>query len=52
MSIDFTGARIAQSMNFLDYVYGGCEINLSVAIDFSLANLNPQDANSLHRLQD
>ena len=39
-------------MNFLDYVYGGCEINLSVAIDFSSANLDPKDPNSLHRLQD
>lgn len=47
MSIDFTGARVAQSQNFLDYVYGGCEINLSVAIDFSASNQA-----DMHRAED
>jgi hypothetical protein len=34
--------------NFLEYVFGGCEINLSVAIDFTLSNGDPREAESLH----
>ncbi len=33
---------------FLDYVRGGCEINLITAIDFTASNGNPMYPNSLH----
>ena len=35
---------------FLQYVFGGCEINLNIAIDFTLSNGDPFDPNvdSLH----
>lgn len=33
---------------FLDYVFGGCEISLSLAIDFTLSNGDPNDPKSLH----
>ncbi len=33
---------------FLDYVFGGCEISLAVAIDFTLSNGDPNDPKSLH----
>ena len=36
-------------VNFLEYIFGGCRINLSVAIDFTLSNGDPvTDPNSLH----
>lgn len=35
---------------FLEYVFGGCEIQLSVAIDFTLSNGNPANKDSLHYL--
>ena len=34
--------------SFLDYIFGGCEINLAIAIDFTLSNGNPNDYDSLH----
>lgn len=37
-----------RSVNFLEYVFGGCEINLNVAIDFTASNGAPDHPNSLH----
>ena len=34
--------------SFLDYVFGGCEISLGLAIDFTLSNGDPNDPKSLH----
>lgn len=34
--------------SFLDFVFGGCEIGLSVAIDFTLSNVEAHKPNSLH----
>lgn len=31
-------------------MFGGCEIDLSIAIDFTLSNGHPRDFNSLHNL--
>ena len=36
--------------SFLEYIFGGCEMKLSVAIDFTLSNGNPADRDSLHYL--
>mmetsp|Transcript_3469 Transcript_3469/g.2471 ORF Transcript_3469/g.2471 Transcript_3469/m.2471 type:complete len:90 (-) Transcript_3469:1555-1824(-) len=33
---------------FLQYVFGGCDINLVIAIDFTLSNGSPNDRDSLH----
>jgi len=38
--------------NFFDYVRGGCEINLSVAIDFTGSNGDPRHPSSLHYISD
>lgn len=38
------------STSFLEYVFGGCQINLNVAIDFTLSNGHPQESTSLHNL--
>jgi len=36
--------------SFLDFIFGGCKIGLSVAIDFTLSNGVPTEPNSLHNL--
>jgi len=33
---------------FLDYVFGGCEVDLTIAIDFTLSNGHPNSPESLH----
>ena len=39
-----------KTVNFLEYIFGGCEINLSVAIDFTASNGKPTERDSLHNL--
>ena len=34
--------------SFLEYVFGGCDIDLSIAIDFTLSNGPPLSPESLH----
>lgn len=36
--------------SFVDYLKGGCEVSLMIAVDFTASNGNPRDANSLHYL--
>jgi hypothetical protein len=36
--------------NFLDYVSGGCELNVAVAIDFTGSNGDPREPGSLHHI--
>jgi hypothetical protein len=33
---------------FLEYIAGGCQLRLALAIDFTASNGNPQDSKSLH----
>lgn len=33
---------------FLDYIHGGCEVSLMVAMDFTMTNKPPSDPASLH----
>jgi hypothetical protein len=35
-------------VTFLDYIKGGCTINMMVAVDFTLSNNDPSAKNSLH----
>lgn len=39
-------------MSFLDYVFGGCQINLSIAVDFTMSNGPVTDPMSLHSIAD
>lgn len=43
--------RIEKAYSFLDYIMGGTEINLMVAIDFTGSNGAPTDPKSLHYVQ-
>jgi hypothetical protein len=40
--------QITQVPSFLDFIVGGCEMNLMVAIDFTASNKVPTDPSSLH----
>jgi hypothetical protein len=44
--------ELKPSTSFLEYVFGGCQINLNVAIDFTLSNGDPHQPTSLHNLAD
>lgn len=47
-NLHFKTLRVARRYTFLEYVFGGCEINLSIAVDFTLSNGPPNDKDSLH----
>lgn len=40
--------RLDERVSFLDYITGGCEIGVHVAIDFTMSNGDPQNRSSLH----
>ena len=42
--------EVMKNYQFLDYIRGGMQMNLVVAIDFTGSNGNPQSPNSLHYL--
>lgn len=42
--------HVVQRPSFIDYIRGGLQLNLHVAIDFTASNGNPYDQNSLHHL--
>ncbi|XP_074478750.1 copine-3-like isoform X2 [Sebastes fasciatus] len=40
--------KIVKEYTFLDYIMGGCQINFTIAIDFTGSNGNPSTPQSLH----
>jgi len=46
--IKFKNVRIESRFSFLDYVFSGCQISLSIAIDFTASNGYPRSKSSLH----
>ncbi|XP_054478897.1 copine-3-like isoform X2 [Anoplopoma fimbria] len=40
--------KIVKEYTFLDYIMGGCQINFTIAIDFTGSNGNPSSPQSLH----
>jgi hypothetical protein len=41
---------ITENFSFLDYIFGGCEISMQVAVDFTLSNGDINSPDSLHDL--
>lgn len=50
IELQVAGFKCEERATFLDYVFGGCEIGVHVAIDFTLSNGDPSKPNSLHSL--
>ncbi|XP_077592098.1 copine-3-like [Stigmatopora nigra] len=40
--------KIIKEYTFLDYIFGGCQINFTIAIDFTGSNGDPNSPQSLH----
>lgn len=40
--------ELVRSTNFLEYIFGGCQVNLNIAIDFTLSNGEVGSPDSLH----
>jgi len=39
--LTFPKLQIQKRNSFLEYIFGGCELNLAIAIDFTLSNGDP-----------
>jgi len=48
--INITEFKMSERVSFLDYIMGGTEIGVQIAIDFTLSNGKPSDPSSLHYL--
>lgn len=48
--LKFDQFALKERFSFLDFIFGGCEIGLSIAIDFTLSNGVPSSPESLHYL--
>jgi len=48
--VTFSEVNFHKRHSFLEYVFGGCEIQLVTAVDFTLSNGNPSRKDSLHYL--
>ena len=51
--VDYTNISIIRFelkpvVNFLEYIFGGCQLNLVVAVDFTASNGQVTEHNSLH----
>ena len=46
--LKFSGFEVKERVTFLDYIMGGCRVNVHVAIDFTLSNKEPENPQSLH----
>jgi len=46
--IYLNSAQVEKEYSFLDYIMGGCQINFTVAFDFTGSNGDPRDPRSLH----
>jgi len=44
----FQKLEIKKRNSFLEYIFGGCEMNLAIAVDFTLSNGKPEERDSLH----
>jgi len=49
-TIIFKDASIEKRATFLEYLFGGCQISLAIAIDFTSSNGDPGTSGSLHSM--
>eukprot|EP00286_Rhodomonas_abbreviata_P025468 CAMPEP_0181298138 /NCGR_PEP_ID=MMETSP1101-20121128/5623_1 /TAXON_ID=46948 /ORGANISM="Rhodomonas abbreviata, Strain Caron Lab Isolate" /LENGTH=539 /DNA_ID=CAMNT_0023403141 /DNA_START=99 /DNA_END=1718 /DNA_ORIENTATION=+ len=47
-SVGIDKINVVRTPTFMDYIVSGCEITVSVAIDFTMSNREPLEPNSLH----
>lgn len=47
-NLHFDALKVERKRSFLEYIFGGCEVDLTIAIDFTLSNGPPQNPDSLH----
>lgn len=47
-ALQLQGLKVERQHSFLEYIFGGCEVELSFAIDFTLSNGDPRTPSSLH----
>ena len=47
-TLTMTNLKVERQHSFLEYIFGGCEVDLTIAIDFTLSNGDPRDPASLH----
>lgn len=45
-----TQFKIEDRVTFLDYIFGGCEVGVHVAVDYTLSNMEYSKPSSLHYL--
>lgn len=50
LKLSFAKFELKKRHSFLDFIFGGCEIGLSIAVDFTLSNGKPSSRDSLHYL--
>lgn len=48
MDVSLSKVILQKRVTFLDYIFGGCEISLQVAVDFTASNGEVSNQNSLH----
>jgi hypothetical protein len=48
--LKFDKFELKPRFSFLDFIFGGCEIGLTIAVDFTMSNGVPSDPKSLHYL--
>ena len=49
-TISISSIKVVEKFSFLDYILGGCQINFTVAVDFTGSNGDPTHPNSLHHI--
>ena len=41
-NLKLIGIKVERVHSFLEYVFGGCQVDLTIAIDFTLSNGDPR----------